>query len=91
MRFFRAPVATLNLLREQTMVALSQPNGMADEPWPLGGNFTDQEGRAYVAIGSHHTDCEPFGLLISKALQIPRVEEITHEEWNARKPKQDNI
>ncbi len=50
-RFFKVELATLNLIREQVMIALSQPNARADEPWPVDGAFHDGF-HGYVALGA---------------------------------------
>lgn len=81
-RFFRVESTLLEMIRLQVMDALGQPNGKAEEPWPVGGNFSDGE-HGYIALGPHHTEGDFFGPLFAQMVALPGVEEITEEEYFA--------
>jgi hypothetical protein len=84
MRYFAAPVAVAAAIRQGLMEALGQPNGQADAPWPVDGDFL-ANGTVYVAIGPHHTEGEFWGPMIDAALD-QGVQEISKAEYLAAKP-----
>lgn len=87
MRFFRAPTEICNAIRRMVMDALGQPNGRADEPWPMGGDFA-VEAISYVSLAPHHTDGEPWETLLTQAAAISGVEEIHAEIYKNARPNE---
>jgi hypothetical protein len=66
------------------MSALGQPNGQADEPWGVEGDFVSG-GLVYVALGPHHTEGEFWEPMIAAALATG-VEEIDAAAYRAATP-----
>lgn len=89
-RFFRVETALLNSIRLQVMEALEQPNGRADEPWPVGGNHNDDT-HGYIALGSHHTAGEFFGPLFAQLAALPGVEEIDEDNYFAAMSAEEEV
>lgn len=63
------------------MTVLEQPNGRADEPWPVDGLFHDTT-HGYLALGEHHTTGD-FAPLIAQFVDGENAVEITEEEYYA--------
>jgi len=85
MRYFKVELSTLNAIRLQVMVALDQPNGRADEPWPVDGTFNDGT-HGYVALGDHHVTGE-FAPLLEEFISTPGVDDIDEEAYQAAQPQ----
>jgi hypothetical protein len=85
MRYFRATAEVSQAIRLHVMAALGQPNGQADEPWSVPGDFLSG-GLAYLALGSHHTQGEFWAPMIAAALAAG-VEEIAEAEYMAARPQ----
>jgi hypothetical protein len=68
-------------MRLNVMAALGQPNGQADEPWGVYGDFAIA-GTVYLALGPHHTEGDFWGPLIASAL-ASGVSEITATKYEA--------
>lgn len=79
-RFFRAPIAVSESIRNQVIDSLDLPNGFMDTPWANGGDFKDGT-NAYTALGTHHTSGPIFGPLTDQMLAVPGVSEITEQEY----------
>lgn len=88
MRYFRASIEVAEAMRQQVADSLGQPNGMADEPWRAGGDFT-AAGLAYVSVGPHHTQDEFWQSLLSAAISAG-VEEIDEEQYVAARDSQES-
>lgn len=84
MRYFASEADLSQLLREQVMLLLGQPNGMAAEPWPINGDFT-ANGITFIALGPHHTQGEFWQAVIAEAVSLGVVE-ITEAEYLAARP-----
>lgn len=84
MRYFRAVQAISETVREQTRIALGQPNGKADEPWGETGDFVSA-GVVYLALAPHQYSGEFWDMMITAALQAG-VEEITEAQYWAALP-----
>lgn len=86
MRYFAAIPAVAEAMRANVMAALGQPNGQADQPWAVNGDFISG-GEVYLALGPHHTQGEFWEPLISAALAAG-VREVTQDEYLAARPEQ---
>jgi hypothetical protein len=84
MRYFRAAPAISAAVRSHVMAALGQPNGQADEPWGVGGDFV-YGGMVYLALGPHHTEGEFWTPMIAAALEAG-VEEIDEASYRGAMP-----
>lgn len=73
-------------MRQSIMQALSQPNGRADEPWGVNGDFLGDDGLVYLALGQHQTEGDFWGPLIANAIQAG-VEEITVTQYRSAQPQ----
>ena len=82
MRFFTGPSAVFDLIRSQVMIALAQPNGAADEPWPAGIE--------YLALSPHEYEPPQYAAMIADALQSG-IAEISEAEYRALLPPSDEI
>jgi hypothetical protein len=74
MRYFTAPSALLDALRDQVMQALGQPNGGADQPWP--------QAITCLALAPHEYTPPQYAALIATALANGATE-VTAEEYAA--------
>lgn len=84
MRYFAAPPAVAVAVRLQVMDALGQPNGQADEPWGVNGDFVFG-GEVYLALGPHHTEGDFWEPLIALAMAAG-VREVTAVEYESARP-----
>jgi hypothetical protein len=89
MRYFRAAPAISAAVRSHVMAALGQPNGQADEPWGVNGDFVSG-GTVYLALGPHHTEGEFWTPMIAAALAAG-VEEIGEAEYMAARPQPEGV
>jgi|688.fasta_scaffold252037_4 hypothetical protein len=87
MRYFRATAEVAEAVRQQVAEALGQPNGMANEPWRAGGDFTTA-GLAYVSVGPHHTQDEFWQALLGVVVTAG-VEEVDEEQYLAARASQE--
>jgi hypothetical protein len=85
MRYFRAPAEVAEMMRQYVADSLGQPNGMADEPWRVNGDFTNN-GMVYVSIGPHHTQDEFWQTLLAVAMTAG-VEEVDQQHYLASAPQ----
>lgn len=86
MRFFKVELAALNTIRLMVMAAdPAQPNGHADEPWPVDGTFNDGA-YGYIALAPWHTEGD-YAPLVEQFIDTPGVEEIDEATYRAAMPK----
>ena len=83
MRYFKAPPQIIAAVRVQVMQAMGHPNGRADQPWSVDGDFKVGD-TVYMALGPHHTEGS-FAPLVEQAIQAGVIE-ITEQEYNAQRP-----
>lgn len=86
MRYFAAIPAVAQAMRGNVMASLGQPNGQADQPWGVNGDFVSG-GEVYLALGQHHTEGDFWEPLIAAALAAG-VREVTAAEYDAARPVQ---
>lgn len=84
MRYFAAPQSVALAVRLAVMDALGQPNGQADEPWGVNGDFL-HDGNVYLALGPHHTQGEFWEPMIAAAL-TSGVIELSEAQYLAARP-----
>ena len=78
MRYFTAPPQLFDSLRAQVMAALGQPNGGAEQPWPIG--------LTTLALAPHEYEPPQYQALIDYALANGATE-ITESEYYALQPQ----
>jgi hypothetical protein len=84
MRFFRSQRSVASVIRNQVVLALEQPNGKAEEPWPVDGDFVIGD-EVYLALGAHHTEGSFWSVMLASAISNG-VEEITAEQFFSARP-----
>ena len=82
MRFFTGPSAVFDAYRASIMDVLGQPNGAADEPWPVG--------ILCLALSAHEYEPPQYAAMIADALQSG-IAEISEAEYRALLPPSDEI